>query len=343
MSETTSSLFFILGRERSGTTLLQRLLNAHPDLHLPQESPFIRHLYKKYARHKNWNDKTINSFVEDLFKEPYFNQWNIEREALQAKLHNLTAPDFSKCCNAIIACSTSKQVKWLGDKNPQYTLFANQLKHAFPSARFICIVRDYRAQIASMMQVQLETRSPAALAVRWNTVSKRLIAHCNRYPKETLLIRYEDLVTFPEKTLNQICDFLNLPYSDMLLNEGTEELKSNPYYDDLHHKSVKQPLTTTKLNEWKTNLTPKQIAIIEQLCGKTGQQLDYAPSTPLTKSIPSIRYWPAIVYGRAYFPFLQLLYDLPLSLRNFVFRKLIYPHFTFWKEMKNTHIRGGKE
>ena len=60
-------LFFIIGRPRSGTTLLRVLFEAHPHVLIPPESPFIISLYKKYGKVTTWDDRVIREFCEDLF------------------------------------------------------------------------------------------------------------------------------------------------------------------------------------------------------------------------------------------------------------------------------------
>src|SRR5579862_4866650 len=78
---------FVLGKERSGTTLLQLMLNVHPGIVAPPESRFIILLFYKYGRIKQWTEKIIVNFCNDLFKEALFrNFWSVIREELQADL-----------------------------------------------------------------------------------------------------------------------------------------------------------------------------------------------------------------------------------------------------------------
>ena len=44
---------FVIGKERSGTTLLQVMLNAHPNIVAPPESRFIIMFYFKYGSKTN--------------------------------------------------------------------------------------------------------------------------------------------------------------------------------------------------------------------------------------------------------------------------------------------------
>ena len=60
--------FFIVGRPRSGTTLLRTLFDAHPNVTIPPECQFIVNLYPKYGKTSNWTESLLLSFHEDLLE-----------------------------------------------------------------------------------------------------------------------------------------------------------------------------------------------------------------------------------------------------------------------------------
>ena len=51
--------FFIIGRPRTGTTLLRSLFDAHPNVQIPWECQFVLNLYPKYGTLELWNSGTI--------------------------------------------------------------------------------------------------------------------------------------------------------------------------------------------------------------------------------------------------------------------------------------------
>jgi len=65
MGKGKPQLFFILGRPRSGTTLLRTLLDAHPQVKVPPEYPVVLQLYKKYGRIRQWDETTLEEFKKD--------------------------------------------------------------------------------------------------------------------------------------------------------------------------------------------------------------------------------------------------------------------------------------
>jgi hypothetical protein len=61
-------IFFILGRPRSGTTLLTTLFNAHPNVRIAPEFPILLPLYQKFRKVKDWDEEAIRSFTDHLFR-----------------------------------------------------------------------------------------------------------------------------------------------------------------------------------------------------------------------------------------------------------------------------------
>ena len=65
-------IFFILGRARSGTTLLRSMLDSHPGITIPPECAFVKFLYSRY-KHKDFKVKSVQEhFIRDLKKQPAY-------------------------------------------------------------------------------------------------------------------------------------------------------------------------------------------------------------------------------------------------------------------------------
>ena len=71
--------FYILSMGRSGSTLLEFLLDAHPGVNIPIESRFIIHLLSKYQGKMNWTSIEKLEFVKDLFQDEKLSKyWNLD-------------------------------------------------------------------------------------------------------------------------------------------------------------------------------------------------------------------------------------------------------------------------
>ena len=58
-------ILFIVGKGRSGTTLLSTILDSHPKVASATESRFLLILWQKYKRMKKWNAAKAEVFFED--------------------------------------------------------------------------------------------------------------------------------------------------------------------------------------------------------------------------------------------------------------------------------------
>jgi hypothetical protein len=318
-------LFFILGRERSGTTMLRVNLNNHPQINIPPESPFIIYLHNKYA-----NKKTINlsEFINDLKKEPFLLIWNIDYDRLRERLQSINSPTFQNYCKEILNQHKQNEIT-VGDKNPIYSLFGNTLQHIYPEAKFIWIIRDYRAQVNSMFKVNFEKKIISSLAARWVAYNKEIEKLKVEHPNKVLQIKYEELVTSPENNYATICSFLDIPYNSDILDIKKNHKELLP----THHKSLKGKINTSHIDEWKTQLTEDQIKTCETVAGNYGSRFGYQKThqskTPITFNI-----YLGTLYGKLYIHFIKIMYKLPLWLRGLINKQLIYNNATFWKEAK---------
>ena len=332
-------IFFIVGRERSGTTLLQLLLDNHPNVVIPTESPFVRHLYNKHHTRRAWNDEEILSFYNDLLEEPYLSLWNIDRKKLKNDLLSLGADaSFSSLCRTVyfqsLSAKDKSEVRLIGDKNPQYSLFIPQLLKVFPNARFIHITRDPRDQVMSMMKVNFEKKIISSLAYRWKFFNRTIEEQRKKNPGQFYTVKYEDLVSDPENQIKAITDFLGIPYTEAMLNtSGRAEfyLNSKALVKE-HHESLVKPIDAGMIYGWKKRMNEKNVEMIDAVTGPYAEGLGYERKYKSASLGVRCRSLPGLLYGRLYFSFLAIVHALPYALRMFFFRKIISRSFRYWRE-----------
>jgi hypothetical protein len=275
----TTPMNFVLGKERSGTTLLQLMLNAHSNIVAPPESRFIILLYYRYGRTKLWTEKIITSLCDDLFKEGLFrNFWGIDKQELkQILLASKDALTFPLVCKLIFRLSApdKNEVHIYFDKNPLYYYFLPELNMLFPEAKYIHLVRDYRANLVSHRRVFTVKRG-TDIAYRWMKVNMLVEEAKKHSPEKYYTLKYESLVSEPEKKMQDVCLFLNLPFEPAMAESHQSGMYSKfntnkeKGFRKVHEK-VFQPINAALIDSWRGRIPQMELSAVEAIAGKFGE------------------------------------------------------------------------
>lgn len=272
---------FIVGCGRSGTTLLRLMLNQSPVLHIPRETVFLPELRKQEELYGDFSKPYQRwFFIRDLqtykatsksFSFPVFELTLEEAEAALAE----TAPtDYPGATASLFQAAARKKGKqYWGDKTPRYVLEVPWLSEAFPDAKFVHIIRDGRDVAASMIKAGwvnsfLKAGCYWQTRVKFGTEAGSVLG-THRYYE----IRYEQLVIYPEKTLKDLCSWLNLEYTPMMLQFYEEA--SDYVISWKGNTLIKTPINPSRVCAWKTELSQGQIADFESVAGELLEELGY--------------------------------------------------------------------
>ena len=334
-------MFFIIGRPRSGTTLLRVLFEAHPNVTIPPESPFIINLYKKYSKVTFWDDQTIKEFSEDVVRQRYFDKWLIDKELLynnllEEKGENTFQEMARKVCLSYHSVFEKKEILLVGDKNPANSLFAPRIHKLFPDSKIIHITRDYRDNYLSLINVNFEVPIVPLVVFRWKFAWKRMQKLKKQHPELIYSLKYEDLASDPENSFRKVCDFLGLEFDPSVFNFYEKKAEMEEAYSgskdlSIVHKSLLNPISTDRMDLWKKQLTARQIRVADLVAGKTAEKAGY--ERQYTKFNPGLYLWilPTLIYGSVMYRLILLGDHLPYKWRNSLNRTLGIFLKIYWK------------
>lgn len=324
--------FFILGRPRSGTTLLKTLFDAHPGVRIPPELPILVPLYRKFRKVKYWDAEQKQAFIDYVFRPVAFNRkrienFGIDREVFTAAVMGNDSVGSLHDMIALLNASASSffpksAVRLVGDKNPGYSAFASELPRMFPEAIFICIIRDYRDNYISLRNLAGQRMEAPVLSLqvaRWAIVARQFLACVKKYPDRVRLVRYEDLVAHPREQFAELCRFTGIPYNEEVFEfyrKKDEFMAANP--DPMVraiHGSLMNPVNKGRTGLWKTEMTEEEVRIADQLAGRTATLLGYERSARFSPGI-WIRTLPMVMYGRLLFAVMRWGTRMPSALSN---------------------------
>lgn len=337
-------MFFIIGRPRSGTTMLRLLFEAHPNVTIPPESPFILSLYKKYGKVTLWDKTTIKEYCEDVFKQRYFDKWLIKKDDLLKHLleeegentyHNMV----KKTCLAHKSVYDKHEIKLIGDKNPGYSLYINRIHKIFPEAKIIHITRDYRDNYLSLINVNFEVPIVPLVIYRWKFALHQAWKLKKKHPGLVYSIKYEDLAAEPEKHFKELCNFMEIEYDPSVMSFHEKKSEVEKAYTGsaeigVIHKSLMNPISTQRMNLWKTQMSRRDIRIADLVAGKSAEKAGY--QREFTAFNPFLYLWilPTLVYGWLMYRMLLLGDYLPYKMRNSVIQFLGIFLKVYWKMNK---------
>ncbi len=227
------SPIFIVGLPRSGTTLLEQMLDAHPGLQSMDERPFFNILSSQL-------DNFGVRVPQDL-----------------GRLEQRDCDELRKGY-LILACSKVPR-RWdaqLVDKNPLNMLWVPMIHRLYPQAKFIlalrhpcdvilsCYMQNFRSAVLAAASVSLER-----LAQAYMSAMECWLYHVDLIKPDVFVSRYEDLVTDTPGQTRRIAEFLNLDDAESMLRFDARA-REKGYIATPSYTQVIEPINRKGMNRW---------------------------------------------------------------------------------------------
>jgi hypothetical protein len=251
---------FVLGSGRCGSTLLWRMLDAHPSIAMTNEGRIADFLH----------------FCVQIAGLPAYDVQEFPL-AFPVRMHGIVAPPYvASFAPMFTRAATDLFVRWyahefrsrdfvyFGDKLPD-PYAAHAVREVFPSTRCIVLIRDPRDTYGSVRRFAarsdirernplLEVPAPDDYAQRWTNLYSGLAKTFT----DAYWLRYEDLVADPGGELRRLLDALGLPF------EGLPDLRSGDAGFDKHGTS---PTPDASVGRHRVDLDDAERASFDRICG----------------------------------------------------------------------------
>jgi Flp pilus assembly protein TadD len=232
--QSAQSPVFIVGFPRSGTTLLEQMLDAHPALQSMDEQPFFTILGNELAEHGL-------SLPRDI-----------------GRLNQRDCDELRKRYVGLVA--EKIQRKWdarLVDKNPLNMLWLPLIKRLFPQAKIILALRhpcdvvlsnymqNYRSSVLASACSTLERTATAYVAAM-----ESWLYHVDVIQPDRLISRYEELVEDPARQAQRIATFLELDDATPML-QFDRHAREKGFIATPSYAQVIQPVNRKGMDRWR--------------------------------------------------------------------------------------------
>lgn len=271
---------FIVGCPRSGTTLLQRMLDAHPDVAVAPETFFVRRFWQRRADYGDLaHDAAFARLLDDVTALPAFAEMGLDAEAF---VRDATQRErtYAAVFRQLLQQFARKQgARVVGEKTPNHVLYLSTLHTFFPEARFIHLVRDARAVANSWRSV------PWTSGRRWRDAEVWVEYVAAGRAAESWLdaalasVRFERLVQAPESVLRHLCQMLELAFDPAMLAYHEQAPQGVNVAREPWKAKTTAPIDPAVAGRWRQQLTPGQVAEIEAVAADEMQNWGYVPES----------------------------------------------------------------
>ncbi len=232
-------LAILCGHPRSGTTLLEQVLDAHPGIVSAEETNiFYEEAFVPLGR----------GAAADAHFIPVL-------DSIAPSLLRQSRTNYFRCMERFLAQSIGN--RWLIDKNPSLISLIPAIIRIFPETRFLVALRDPRdVCLSCFMQPLFPTQRISATYPTLETTVTDYSLTMGLWqtlkpimPNPFLEVRYEDLVENLEAVARRTLEFLEAPWDDRVLQfqkHAQNKIVRSPTYSD-----VRQPVTKRAVGRWR--------------------------------------------------------------------------------------------
>ncbi len=241
-----SKMIFVVGNSRSGTTLMGQVLGRNKNTFAFHELHFFEEIWKPGIINILSKSQAIALVArllsiqrDDYLAERKIEQYETEAEDLISSVENnlWTPPSLYR---AFLHYEVLKNQKQVGcEQTPRNLYYLSEILEMFPDAVIINMIRDPRSVLLSQKNkwrirtlgaknfpVREVIRAwvnyhPITIALLWKSAAK-MSQHFISHPR-VKIIKFEDFVSNPQITLNEVCKFAGLSFDDDMLNVSQSE------------------------------------------------------------------------------------------------------------------------
>ena len=263
----------ILGLPRSGTKLLRQLLNQHSSISIPEiESYLIPYSINKFGFDYDLCKKEKRSKFFTFFQETlFYNSFDrLGKKMDYSEFENLL-DDYNwqavfKLIYSFYGPKKMNDVVIWGDKSPGSFHQIKYINNIYPNTKFIHILRDPRDYCVSVNKAWKKNIYRAA--EEWQEEVSYFFEIQRRDDIQAKIIKYEALITQPDRVLEEICDFFDIKYESKMSVLSTE-------VENLGSAKGSTEIVVNNKNKYFKSLSENQIRKIEEITFEAIKDADY--------------------------------------------------------------------
>lgn len=263
-----ANLAFLISPPRSGSTLLQRILAAHPDIcTLPE--PWIMlnacHGLREAGVQADY-EPALAARAVGGFLDAIGGGAQTYHDAVRAMTDRLYA-----------AALHGSGARVFLDKTPRYFHILPELRAIYPGARYIFLLRHPLAVAASALDTwfdgDVEAFRQNKNAVDCVAGPQRIMEALHELGDAAVCVHYEKLIAQPETEIRNLCQRLGISFTPSMLDYGAAPLTPSEFGDQENIARHTRPVGDYA-ERWRTRYNdPERVALGTDLLGELGAEL----------------------------------------------------------------------
>jgi len=281
----------ILGSPRSGTTWLQRVLAAHPNVATPQETHlfalYLAPYYARWERQKRVSERNLQAIESaggagDPAGRLLGLATILDDEDVDFAGRSLLDAVMRRTVEAV--ADERDDIRVVIEKTPSNAEHTDLIERIAPTTRYIHVIRDPRDVAASLIAASNDwggrwaPRTADSAARMWMEHlegARKVSGHTDRY----LEVRYEDMRQDLPGQLTRILDFLDLPadgVAELATSKG--EFAYKPEMRKRMGAETVEPAAFSGEGKVRHGLSSSQQLIVEHRTAALRAELGYGPT-----------------------------------------------------------------
>jgi len=293
---------FIVGCPRSGTTLLAAIIDRHSQISIPPETRFFEGVLPRF---RTRNGQTHDEIVKAIQSYQRIRDLAISDEELLTRLQHYS-PTVQNGFRSLLETYAEKQGKSLmGEKSPVHLLHVPTILDWYPEAVVLCLIRDGRDVVQSLMRVPWTHNNLCRHAAEWSYRAALAETYHVRYSGRFQVVRFEHLIEQPENEVKRICRFLNVAFEPQLLDSSVRS-SVVPAWEQEWKGEAARPIDIGRVAVWKKSALPTQLHRMNTIMQTQLRRWGYNQFGPVN-GLSTIRH---MLIGLHCVPFRRPLYRL---------------------------------
>lgn len=301
-----SEPIFLVGAERSGTTMLRLMLSHHPQIAWCNEFEYSVDLIPDTQGFPN-----LNQYYDWLETHRIFRRTGFQIDQ---------SLDYPQLINSFLYQKKEKTNKPIVGATVHRHF--DKLLKIWPNARFIHIVRDPRDVARSCIGMGWAGNVWTGVE-RWIEAEQLWEKLTLEVPEERRLeIQYETLIEEPVQTLKPICEFIGVSFDEAMLHYSKTTTFSYP--------------DPKLIYQWRKKMSDREIQLVELQTGKLLETRGYQTSgLPTLKMTPILQQQLQLHDWWQRWQFRVNRYGWPLWIADYLVRRF---HLKSWQKYLQLHI-----